>query len=42
MDRSGADFFRVVEQIKSRLGSNRGAYAIADWCRGQLFEVLLI
>ncbi|WP_417870823.1 GTP-binding protein [Vibrio furnissii] len=32
MDRAGADFLRVVDQIKNRLGANPVLYPTEHWC----------
>ena len=33
MDRAGADYMMVVDQLKERLGAERGALADDHWCR---------
>ncbi|SQD01073.1 translation elongation factor G [Escherichia coli] len=32
MDRMGANFLKVVNQIKTRLGAKPGSAAAGDWC----------
>ncbi len=41
MDRTGANFFRVVEQMKTRLGCEPSAYRCSSWCRRHTSKVLL-
>ena len=39
MDRLGANFLRVIDQIKQRLGAHSGAYPVGYRCRRQIHRV---